>query len=435
MKGLIIVLLAAVVACSAFYEDNKDVVKLTDSNFAQEVIGSDHVWVVEFYAPWCGHCQHFAPEFARAAKNLHGIVHVGAVNCDEDKQVCGAFGIQGFPTVKLFPWSTVPVKDGQPGQVMKQPVDYNGARSAAALVNAAIDMIPNFVHNINNAASEEKFFGNSLTKVLLFTDKSSTPTLFKALALEYRNRLAFGYIKNSNKELVEKFGVEKYPTVLVQKKGEDTTTAFEDKISFDALNSFLKKFAPPLRKVYEAGPSKEGEEEEGEGMSAKPIDPTEFELKRITSADDWEANCVERSGLCAVAVLDPYNYPEDLEKQEALLTELAAQYAGKLHMMWFAAREQPSFCEALGLSNFPSLMLINPARRENQKTRYSSYRGAFDEEDITSYLDRFLTGGRGAVVLEKEFEFRSVNPEDYLAPKDELLDDDDVDVKVAKEEL
>jgi len=427
MKSIVVVLLAAVVACSAFYEKSEDVVELTDSNFAQTVIGSDYVWLVEFYAPWCGHCKQFAPEYARAAKNLHGIVHVGAVNCDEQKQICGAFGIQGFPTVKIFPWSTVPVPDGQPGQVMKEPTEYNGQRTASSLAKAAIDMVPNFVHKIDGE-SEEKFMKNTLGKVLLFTDKKTVPTLFKALALEYRNRLHFGWIKSTEKELVEKYGVEKFPTVLVQKKGEEEFNKFDGKVGFDALNNFLKKYSPPPRNMYTNQAPEEGEEV----VSAKPIDPTEYELKRITSAEDWQTNCVERSGICAVAVLDPYNYPDDLEKQEALLTELASQYLGKLHLMWFAAREQPAFCEAFGISNFPSLMLINPARKESQKTRYSPFRGAFDEESISEHFDRFLAGGRGAVVLDKEFEIRTVNPEDYLAPKEEILDDDDVDVKIGK---
>jgi len=427
MKGVVAVLLATVVACSAFYENSEDVVELNEKNFASNVIGSDHVWVVEFFAPWCGHCKHFAPEYARAAKNLHGIVHVGAVNCDDQKQICGAFGIQGFPTVKMFPWSTVPVPNGEPGQVMKEPTDYNGQRTASSVAKAAIDMLPNFVHKVDQP-SEEKFLDDPLGKVLLFTDKRSVPTLFKALALEYRNRLKFGWIKNTEKELVEKYGVENFPTVLVQKKDDTTFYKFGGKVGFDALNDFLKPYAPRPRNMY----AQNTPEEEENVVSAKPIDPTEFELKRITSAEDWQANCVERSGLCGVAVLDPYNYPEDLPKQEELLNELATQYTGKLHLMWFAAREQPSFCEALGISNFPSFMLINPARTESQKTRVSHFRGAFDEESLSSYFDRFLAGGRGASVLDKQFEFRTVNPEDYLAPKEELDEDDDVDVKVEK---
>jgi protein disulfide-isomerase A6 len=56
--------------CVALYESNSDVIELTESNFDRLVTQSDDVWVVEFYAPWCGHCQSFAPEYSKAAKAL-----------------------------------------------------------------------------------------------------------------------------------------------------------------------------------------------------------------------------------------------------------------------------------------------------------------------------------------------------------------------------
>jgi protein disulfide-isomerase A6 len=54
----------------AFYSSNSDVVDLTAANFDRLVIESDAVWLVEFYAPWCGHCQNFAPEYSKAATAL-----------------------------------------------------------------------------------------------------------------------------------------------------------------------------------------------------------------------------------------------------------------------------------------------------------------------------------------------------------------------------
>ena len=45
---------------------DKDVVELTDSNFESMVLDSNEMWLVEFFAPWCGHCKNLAPEWARA---------------------------------------------------------------------------------------------------------------------------------------------------------------------------------------------------------------------------------------------------------------------------------------------------------------------------------------------------------------------------------
>jgi hypothetical protein len=57
MRLLSIILLVAVCAVSADYSSKDDVVELTASNFQKLVVSSSEPWVVEFYAPWCGHCK------------------------------------------------------------------------------------------------------------------------------------------------------------------------------------------------------------------------------------------------------------------------------------------------------------------------------------------------------------------------------------------
>jgi len=52
------------------YASNSAVVDLRPNNFDNLVLNSDHIWVVEFYAPWCGHCQQLMPEYDKAATAL-----------------------------------------------------------------------------------------------------------------------------------------------------------------------------------------------------------------------------------------------------------------------------------------------------------------------------------------------------------------------------
>lgn len=56
--------------CYALYPSGSEVVDLNQANFDRLVIQSDAVWIVEFYAPWCGHCQQFVPEYSKAATAL-----------------------------------------------------------------------------------------------------------------------------------------------------------------------------------------------------------------------------------------------------------------------------------------------------------------------------------------------------------------------------
>lgn len=62
------------------YEPNGDVIELTQGNFQNLVLNSNDIWLVEFYAPWCGHCKSLAPEYKKAAQALKGVVKFGAVD-------------------------------------------------------------------------------------------------------------------------------------------------------------------------------------------------------------------------------------------------------------------------------------------------------------------------------------------------------------------
>lgn len=88
-----------------------------------------------------------------------------------------------------------------------------------------------------------------LAKVVLVTDKKTTPVLFKALSIEYLDRLIFGEIKSSNKELVESLKVEKYPAVLLFPKEDNAEPIFYDgPIKQEAVVGFLDKYAiPPVK--------------------------------------------------------------------------------------------------------------------------------------------------------------------------------------------
>ena len=74
MLGLTLLLCFTSSSLAMFAGSN--VVELSPANFQKEVMKSDSVWIVEFYAPWCGHCQRLTPEYKKAAAALKGVVKV-----------------------------------------------------------------------------------------------------------------------------------------------------------------------------------------------------------------------------------------------------------------------------------------------------------------------------------------------------------------------
>lgn len=86
-------------ASSAMYSKKSGVITLDQNNFDKEVLASDDFFLVEFFAPWCGHCKALAPEYRKAAKALNGIAKIGAVDCDKEQALAQKYGVKGFPTL------------------------------------------------------------------------------------------------------------------------------------------------------------------------------------------------------------------------------------------------------------------------------------------------------------------------------------------------
>ncbi|MQM10348.1 hypothetical protein Taro_043241, partial [Colocasia esculenta] len=104
-------------------------IQLTSQNFDDVVLKSKDFWIVEFFAPWCGHCKKLAPEWKKASNSLKGKVKLGHVDCDAEKSLMSRFNVQGFPTILVF------------GLDKDSPYPYEGARTASAIESFALEQL------------------------------------------------------------------------------------------------------------------------------------------------------------------------------------------------------------------------------------------------------------------------------------------------------
>ncbi len=76
--------------------------EITDSNFQTDVLGSDKVVLVDFWAEWCGPCRMIAPTVEAVAEEYSGKAGVYKMNVDENTTIPNQLGIRGIPTLIVF---------------------------------------------------------------------------------------------------------------------------------------------------------------------------------------------------------------------------------------------------------------------------------------------------------------------------------------------
>ena len=74
----------------------------TDGNFEIEVLNSDKLVVVDFWAPWCGPCRLVGPILEEIADDNDSKLKVVKVNVDENPTLAQRYGIRGIPTMMFF---------------------------------------------------------------------------------------------------------------------------------------------------------------------------------------------------------------------------------------------------------------------------------------------------------------------------------------------
>jgi len=382
----------------ALYEANSKVIQLGEKDFKDKVLKGDELWLVEFYAPWCGHCRNLAPEWEKAAAALRGVVKVAAVDATVHQSLASKFQVQGYPTVKVF------------GADKKTPLDFNG-RTSDAIISEAMKQLGAMVKDRKKGKGGSSSGSSSGGSKSSSSGGSSsggsksgssdvvelTEANFNALVMESTDHWIVeffapwcGHCKNLAPE---------YETAATQLKGSVKLGAIDATVHQSLASRYDVKGYPTL-KLFPAG--KKGKPVDYQGPREAP-GIVEYALRtldeagvpvtinQLTSSEIFSDACSQKGKICAILFV-PHILDSGAKTRNSYLdtlAELAKSFRGKpFTFIWAEAGAHSQLEEAIGLGiNYPSLAVLS-----TDKKVFAVHRLSWSKKNLNLFLNGVLSG-------------------------------------------
>jgi len=338
----------ALLVCLAAAEIEKEenVLVLTESNF-DEAIKDNEFILVEFYAPWCGHCKSLAPEYAKAAGVLaekESAIKLAKVDATEHGELAGKYEVRGYPTLKFF-------RNGK-------PVEYSGGRTSETIVSWLEKKTGPPALTCADVDAAKKFIDDNKVAVMgFFKDvESDAAKAFLEVAASLDD-YKFGI--SSAEDVLKEYADAAEASIVLFKDFDEKKNVFDDKYEVETITKFV----------------------EANSM------PTVVEFNHESAQKIF-------SGAIKSHLLLFVSYKSDeYAAQKELASKIAKDYKGQLLFVTVDTDEDDHkrILEFFGIKEdeLPGMRLI---KLEEDMAKYKPESGDLDETSIRSFVQGFLDG-------------------------------------------
>jgi len=350
--------LFAVSACADV--DEKDVIILTEENFDQHLKDNEHI-LVEFYAPWCGHCKALVPHYAKAATDLaeeRSAIKLGKVDATVHTSLAEQHDVKGYPTLKFF-------KNGV-------PMEYNGGRTSDEIINWLKKKTGPPAETLKDEEAAQKFKDSKdVTVVGFFKDVESAEAKAYLAAAGSMDDHPFAI---TSEEAVFTKLEGKDGSIVLFKNFDEKRNDFEGEVTEDAIKSFVSTNALPL-----------------------VVDFNQESASKIFGGD------IKSHMLCFFSK-EKGHY----SAHEEVTTSLAKKYKGKILMVTVNTDEEDHgrILEFFGMSqdSVPGVRIIQLAE---DMAKYKPEKDEISVENLGETIEKFLAGDLKQHLLSEQL------PEDW----------------------
>ncbi|CAL9161121.1 unnamed protein product [Musa hybrid cultivar] len=227
---------AAAAAAASVHEFPTDgtVIELDDASFDRAISAFDFI-LVDFYAPWCGHCKRLAPELDKAAPvlaQLNEPIMIAKINADKYTKLAAKYEIDGYPTMKLFMHGV--------------PMEYTGPRNADLLVGFLKKFVAPDISFLESDSAVQNFIDMAGANFPMFIGFGLNESVILELARNYKKKAWFSVAKDFSEEIMVAYDFDKVPALVSLHPKYNEQSVFYGPFEGEFLEDFIRQNQLPL---------------------------------------------------------------------------------------------------------------------------------------------------------------------------------------------